>query len=481
MEKIAIIGAGLGGLSAGALLAKDGYKVTVLEQHNIVGGCATTFKRKDFICEVGLHEMDGVYSNPQINKIFEKLDVYKNVEFLKAPEFFKVTTNNGTYIIPDGELEAQNYLIEHFPNEERGIKKYFTLIKDIANAFDTLQDLKYYHYMFFPFYFYKVFQFKNKTVTEVLNKLIEDEELKFILNTNIQYYNDTPDTLSFLLHAVAQYSYYKGGGYFIKGGSGRLSDYLASVITNNGGKIITKANVASIMQNKVTYIHKKETKTLVADKIISNLSPESTYSLFNLAYNETKEYGDALLTTYIGFSRNIKEIYGKGSYSNFIFDNLSSVEEYNQMLKQDISKRGLVFVDYSQIDAALTTDSSKSFGVTCTIDYLQEWRDLSNEEYKNKKDTLEKSVITKLEKYYPNISKYIEYIETGTSKTVQRYINTPHGTAYGFKPTPKQFFKVPKSKDAKIDNLYFVGQWMIAGGFSPSINSGNICYKEITS
>jgi len=65
MKKITIIGAGLGGLTAGALLAQKNYKVTVLEQHNIVGGAATTFKRKGgFTCEVGLHEMDGVFSHP---------------------------------------------------------------------------------------------------------------------------------------------------------------------------------------------------------------------------------------------------------------------------------------------------------------------------------------------------------------------------------------------------------------------------------
>lgn len=77
MKNIVIIGGGLGGLTSGALLAKEGYKVTLLEQHSIVGGCATTFKRKGgFTCEVGLHEMDGVFSNPSIKRIFDTLDVY---------------------------------------------------------------------------------------------------------------------------------------------------------------------------------------------------------------------------------------------------------------------------------------------------------------------------------------------------------------------------------------------------------------------
>ena len=57
---VIIIGGGLGGLTAGAKLAKEGKKVCLIEQHSIPGGCATTFKRKDFIMEVGLHEMDGL-------------------------------------------------------------------------------------------------------------------------------------------------------------------------------------------------------------------------------------------------------------------------------------------------------------------------------------------------------------------------------------------------------------------------------------
>ena len=40
-----VIGAGLGGLSAAAAFARQGYKVLVLEQHSVPGGYASAFKR----------------------------------------------------------------------------------------------------------------------------------------------------------------------------------------------------------------------------------------------------------------------------------------------------------------------------------------------------------------------------------------------------------------------------------------------------
>ena len=481
MKTITIIGGGLGGLTSGALLAQEGYKVILLEQHNIVGGCATTFKRKGgFICEVGLHEMDGVYSNPQIKKIFDTLDVYNNVEFVKPDEFFSVVTKNSTFNMPDDVQEAHKKLIEKFPHEQKGIEKYFKLIGNIFKEMEAIQSASWYHYLLFPLFFSNILRYKNRTVTEVLDIIINNDELKLILNSNVQYYNDTPDTLSFLLHCVAQYSYYSGGGWFIKGGSQKLSDHLAKVIKDNGGEIITKANVIACDSNHVTYMQKKEKTTLHTDVIISNLSPAQTYQLFREEYTETKEIADSLLTIYIGFSKNLKETYGKKPYSNFILDEIDSVNDYNAMLKKDISQRGFVFVDYSQVDSALTKDAGKSFGVICLSDFIEEWQDLNEADYKIKKQNLIDTALSKLEMYYPNIKALVEYVEVGTAKTVHRYIKTPNGTAYGYKPTPKQFFKIPTVGSDKINNLYFVGQWVIAGGFSPAISSGGMCYDAIS-
>lgn len=478
MENIVIIGAGLGGLTTAALLARDGYKVTLLEQHNIVGGCATVFKRKDFTCEVGLHEMDGVYGNPSIKETFKKLDVYQNIEFVKPDEFFKIYTKNSEFIMPDSKELAIEKLNKMFPKEKRAIAKYFKLLDEISNCYKRLDSIKWYEMVLFPFFFYPILKYKNKSVSEVLDKLTNNGELKLILNANVPYYNDSIDTLSFLLHAVAQSSYFSDGGYFIKGGSYKLSSYLQKVIKDNDGEVITKAMVIKASKDEVVYKQKDKEIKINADKIVSNISPSDTYKLFGVEYQEEKQIAESITTIYLGFSKNLKSVYGKKAYSNFIYDDLVDDRDFEKMVKRDIVDRGFVFVDYSQVDADLTKES-KSFGAVCLIDELKAWEDLDKEQYKKKKELLLESVLQKLENHYPDIKKIVEYKEVATPKTMKRYLLTPSGTAYGYKPNPKQFFRIPKTKSEKISNLYFTGQFVIGGGFSPAIMSGKMCFDNI--
>ena len=60
------------------------------------------------------------------------------------------------------------------------------------------------------------------------------------------------------------------------------------------------------------------------------------------------------------------------------------MDDYDKNIQGDVVNRGIVFVDYSQIDSGLT-DESKSFGAICTTDYLLDWKDLSEESTSKKK------------------------------------------------------------------------------------------------
>src|SRR5690606_14864497 len=122
---IIIIGSGLGGLTAGAKLSREGKKVLLIEQHDRPGGYATTFKRGNFILEVGLHEMHGPSPEDIKTRIFNDLEVFKNVEFIKLPEFYRFINNNYDVTIPHDPEVAAERLSALFPQEINGIKVYF--------------------------------------------------------------------------------------------------------------------------------------------------------------------------------------------------------------------------------------------------------------------------------------------------------------------------------------------------------------------
>jgi C-3',4' desaturase CrtD len=74
-QTVIVIGAGIGGLTSAALLARWGYQVTVYEQAIAVGGCASTFRRRDFIFDVGATQVAGLEMGGIHQRIFQLLEI----------------------------------------------------------------------------------------------------------------------------------------------------------------------------------------------------------------------------------------------------------------------------------------------------------------------------------------------------------------------------------------------------------------------
>ncbi|MEN8122641.1 MAG: FAD-dependent oxidoreductase [Bacteroidota bacterium] len=472
---IIIIGAGLGGLTAGAKLAKEGKKILLIEQHDIPGGCATTFKRKDFVFEVGLHEMDGFDNKDMKTKIFHDLGIFDKIEFLKVPEFYHFINDRYEITIPHDPEKAIKVLTDNFPEEETGIKAYFD---QILNARKKAKESK---------------GKPEITIGEFLDSIIKNDDLKLVLLGNLGYLHDDPFSLSLNYYSAAQGSYFHNGGNFIKGGSQKLSNYLANYITQNGGKVILKNIVTDIITEnnkavgvKYTKNEKKsqETNTAFANEIIANAAiPNVANMLLPKEYGEKLqqkidkfEPGASLLTIYLGFKKKVKDL-GHKYYSIFVYDDsVKTQADIKINNKADFNKRNFTFVDYSQVDSSLTTEE-KSVGVICCIDYYSEWDNLNKEEYNEKKEEVAEIYINRLDKLIPGIKDQIEYYEVGTSKTVARYTLNPQGAVYGFAQTPE---RVRFDKIQSIDNLHFASAWTkIGGGFSGAIYSGYLCALDI--
>jgi C-3',4' desaturase CrtD len=73
--RVVVIGAGIGGLTAAALLARQGYSVLLADQAWTPGGCASTFKRKGFTFDVGATQVAGLEPGGIHHRIFETLNI----------------------------------------------------------------------------------------------------------------------------------------------------------------------------------------------------------------------------------------------------------------------------------------------------------------------------------------------------------------------------------------------------------------------
>ncbi len=489
-----IIGGGLGGLTAGAKLAKEGKRICLIEQHRIPGGCATVFHRKDFTVEVGLHEMDGLDKNDPKVKIFEDLDVFNHVEFVKIPEFYRFKHRKTDIVIPDSRQEAMRVLVEKFPHEQKGIKKFFKKIFVIRSEINRLPSKRWQMLVLFPVFpllFPNLVFNSRKNLGDFLDKIIKDKELKLVLQANLSYYHDDPYSMSLIYFGVAQASYFSGGGHFIKGGSGQLSNHLAKVITDNGGELLLRNKVSKIIikddkavgvaysktLGKNNAVHQLFAQTIIANAAIPNvveLLPQKHQKLLRKKIEKLK-ISSSILSIYIGFKREIKAL-GNKHYSTFIFDD--NIEQLSDIYsKNSIDK--FAFLDYSQIDSGLAP-KGKSLGIISISDYIENWENLNRQEYKSKKEELAKILIQKLEQVIPNISNEIEYLEVATPKTIKRYTLNPQGTAYGYAQIPQQSGMNRLPNKSPVKNLYFASAWVNpGGGFTGAILSGWFCANEI--
>lgn len=488
---IIVIGGGLGGLTAGATLAKKGKKVLLLEQHYIPGGCATTFKRKDYVMEVGLHEMDGLFEKDAKQDIFRFLGVDKNIEFIQIPELFRLKGKNIDFVHPHGYEASIKSLTSKYPKEEKAIKQFLKIMDGILTEVPKFPVARWKQILLMPIMplvFPNIVKFAKVSVGNWLDKNVKDEELKLVLTAMLLYYHDNPHTMSMIYFAVAQSSYIQGGGHFIKGGSQQLSNYLTSVIEEHGGQVLLGKIAEEIVvengrANGVifgdTFNASAPKITAKAQAIIANAAIPLVKKL--LPPKERKklarkidhlEPACALLSIYIGFKKELKAL-GNKHYSTFILgDGVESLHDVKQNNHSNWSNRNFVFVDYSQIDAGLTPQG-KSFGVVCTADYLSDWEELDTATYQAKKEAVAQAIFNRIEDVIPGFKEQIEYYEVGTSKTVQRYTMNPGGTAYGFAQTPKQsgMGRVPFKSPVK--GLYFAGAWTFpGGGFTGAIISG---------
>ena len=135
---VAIIGAGLGGLTAGAYLARQGLTVALFEQHYVAGGCATHFergpKRARYHFDVGLHYIGDCGPDGAIPRMLRSVGIELAYAELDPDGFDTLLFPDLEFRIPVGVERYRDRLRSAFPSEKRAIDRYVKALAAVMKA-----------------------------------------------------------------------------------------------------------------------------------------------------------------------------------------------------------------------------------------------------------------------------------------------------------------------------------------------------------
>ncbi len=485
---VIIIGSGLGGLTAGAKLAKAGKKVLILEQHNKPGGFSTNFKRKGYIFDVSLHNFGSIYDNPSLLNIFNELNLFKDLKFIPFDEYQRVIFPDDDILIKKGIDAFINELVKRYPEEKKGIEKLFETIKSLKKEFDEIEKLNISmdklitEYPLLPIKFPLLVKLAEKSFDNLLCEYIKNEKLKGIVGFNWQICGLPPNRVASILYSIPTTNLIEHSGGYIEGSSQKLSDILSQKIVDNNGVILTNTKVEKIIveNNKVCKVVIKNQHEYYSEIVISNISPQTSYRLAGISEKKSDKMENSLsaVQLYLGLDINPDKL-GIKNHNLTVFYDYDHGINYQKIVEGDYEKTFFSATNYTNIDSSLIPQG-KGILTVMSLDHIKNWEDLSQEEYLKKKNEVSKIIIKKIEKYYKNISDHIVVSELATPVTMKRYTLHPEGAIYGFSQNIKQSGVNRFSQRSKIEGLFFTGSNVYPGaGYCSVMTAGALLSEKI--
>ncbi len=474
-HRVVVIGAGLGGLVSAAYLAKHGFPVTLLEQHELPGGYATSFDRAagKFTFDVSLHATVAENGIPQ--KILSEIGIWDKLKVAYTPEFCRVIEADYDITLPaKNPGEIKKILSDIFPDEKIGINGFFDdmiqVQKEINgyagkdSAMDRLEKL---------------------TLAEWIALHVQRPEVREILSAFWGYYGLPPSRLNALYFAIATGQYLVSGGQYFKTRSQDLSNTLMAAVTENGGQVLLETAAKGLILNQkrvVGVVDDKGTRH-PANAVIANanvpdlfgrMMPEGSVPGDYLKNLDTYQPSLSSFIVWLGLNRELKDI---KDYEIFINPDKGCEAGYRSVLSGDLNRAGLGVTIYDNLYKGYSLPGTSTLTIMTLCGY-EPWKKFEADyfagrktDYTTEKERLARMLVEKAEnRLIPNLTAMIDVMEVATPLTNVRYTGNFHGAIYGY----DRLGAAMNLLDVRtpIRGLYLAGAWTHGGGYTPAMMAG---------
>src|SRR5437762_9169461 len=238
-----IIGAGIGGLICANLLAREGLRVLLTEQHYMVGGYCSTFRRKGYTFDAATHFYP-LLGNPATitGRLLQELGIATEWVKMDPVDHFHFPDGSSFSVPADFDLYLAK-LGREFPDEASNLKQFFEVVREAY----LLGLLCYFRGHDTE----RLGAYRDLTVREALDRYFRDEKLKLLLAGDCGHWGSPPRRTSFVFDSMLRLSYFLGN-YYPRGGSQAFADELALRFEQMGGDILMDSTVKRILARDKT-------------------------------------------------------------------------------------------------------------------------------------------------------------------------------------------------------------------------------------
>lgn len=311
-KKIAVIGAGPGGLASAMLLASKGFDVDVYEKQKYVGGRNGSIQKDGFTFDIG----PTFLSMPEIaEELFEESDrnLHDYMEMKELKTMYELVFPGKRVTMYRDPDKMKQELSRAFPGSEDGYERF---MKDTRKKMARLKPLlqspmdKLYHYAA-PNVLRALPQLSlGKSLYDVLGRYFKEEELRLGFTFQSKYLGMSPwecpgafSILSFMEHEY--------GIFHPIGGVNQLSQSMAAVVREHGGRIHLGNGVESFMMDdrKITGLKLDNGEEAMVDEVVvngdfahamTNLVPDGLLKKYSKEKLKKRTYSCSAFMIYLG-------------------------------------------------------------------------------------------------------------------------------------------------------------------------------------
>lgn len=498
-----IVGSGIAGLSFGALMAKAGKKVGIVEAHEFPGGFGHTFEMaRKYKFNAQLHYVWNCGEGETVHQVLKKLDLDETVTFERYdPDGFDHMYMPGHHLkIPSDAAELIKRLSEQFPAAHKNIAAF---IKEVQRVGEGLGSFSY------PIKPLELLQNIGRTVTtfRYLKYTLQDAFDRFKLPIEVQtllalQWPDfllPPDQLSFYAW-VMLFTGYQRGAYYPTKHFEHVIDSLVQVVLDHNGEIFYNHEVSKFLEkDKQVYgvmgknLLTEETFEMFGNQIICNMDPQKAAKMIGWEKFSKKiqkklsyDYSPSNYMAYVVVKDLDLKKYGFGKWNTFHSGHKDLNEAFYQMYNDN---------DFSNPSFAMTTPSLLTdhrgdcpagwqiieFLAVANYGYFRALKDRDEKAYKKRKMEILYSIIDQVEKHYiPDFRKYMVFKMTGSPTTNERYCWCPEGNSYGSNMSPKNIGIGRLTHESSLKNFYFCNASAGYAGFSGTFWTGAALYQRLS-